>query len=217
DEKTEVLISGGRQRDMQLEGGRLRADLTRPRTVTSGYATASVRGTKIVFFQGPGKKTAYVRCYEGSAFVGAPGIKMRAGHATSGTRTTRTDEALIGDQTDWVDATCRILGGTNRGQERTVTAFDPSTGTVTVAPAFPEEIDNTSDYLLISSPTAEVVELGPNEGTSVHEGRVAPKQKVAPITFAEGQKTPWFMEIVPGVNTQTFPGTLGHQEVLENQ
>src|SRR5437016_498823 len=46
DELTEVILSGARQSDVRVVGGRIFADYTRPATVTGGYATAAVRVTK---------------------------------------------------------------------------------------------------------------------------------------------------------------------------
>src|SRR5207302_9747682 len=133
-------------------------------------------------------KSAYVRCYEGHVFATGPGIGLRAGIAGSGTTTTLAEPGLVGDPVDWKGATLKIVGGTNQGEERPITGFDPATGTVTVAPAFPGAIDNTSEYLITTNPQAPIVALGPNEGTTIHDGRPSPSYKIAPLQFAEGRR-----------------------------
>ncbi len=217
DELTEVVIGGGRQRDTRVLGGRVFGQFTRAGTITGGYGTAAVRGTQVIYFEDPATGAAYVRCYDDSAVVSRGGINLRAGQADGGTETTLTDEELIEDPTAWAGATLRILGGANEGQERPVAGFDPVTGTVTVAPAFPAVIDTTSEYLITSDPAAEMVTLGPNEGTAVIDGRPLPPYAITPLAFAEGQRTPWFKEIKEGVSTRTFPGTLGQAVVQEEQ
>lgn len=214
DELTEVLVSGGRQRDARLLGGRLMGDFTRPGTVSGGYATAAVRGTKFIFFEDSRSRSAYLRCYDGHVFVSSPGIRMRAGRADAGSATTLTDDALVDDQTDWTDSTLRIVGGTNNGQERTITDFNPAAGTLTVAPAFPDAIDNTSEYIITSDARAPVVRLDRNEGTTVRDGKPSRSYTIAELPFAEGERYPWFMELQPGVSVGTFPNTLG-QEIVE--
>src|SRR5947209_5114301 len=110
DELTEVILSGAQQSDVRVLGGRIYADYTRPATVTGGYATAAVRGTKIIYFENRKTESAYVRCYTGSTFVAGGGVVLRAGTADSGTDTTLAAASLQGDDTDWTGKTIRFVG-----------------------------------------------------------------------------------------------------------
>lgn len=73
------------------------------------------------------------------------------GTATGGTTTTLVDDSgntLLGGSIDDRYTYCilHIIGGTNAGEERVITAQDSDTKTVTVQKAFTNEIDATSVY-----------------------------------------------------------------------
>jgi hypothetical protein len=219
DELSEVIISGATRTDVRVLGGRVLADYTRPGTVTGARATAAVRGTKIIYFENPEKDTAYVRCYEGVAYVTGPGVDLAAGNAAMTSPTTLVDPTLIDDTRNWVGKTIRVLEGPNKGQQRTVTAFDPRTGTLTLDQPLGAEAKLRQAggpgvaYLLSSDSQADVVEIVSGEGVTVHGGRISDTYLIAPLNFAEGERYPWFIELQNGVVTRTFPGTLSHQRV----
>jgi hypothetical protein len=210
DQKSTVGVRGTGQRDVRVLGGRVLGDFKKPGTVSGGYATAAVRGTKMIFFEDDRSGTAYVRNYEGRTFVSGAGLNMRAGIAEAGTEDTLTDAELVDDPTDWRGSTCRITDGAGSGQERTVVDFDPASGTLTVAPGFDRPIDHGSEYVLISDANAPVAVLNTNEGVTVHNGRPSRVYSVAPLAFAEGERNPWFRELIPGVSVLTYPGTDSH-------
>jgi hypothetical protein len=221
DELTEVIVSGARQTDVRVLGGRILADYTRPGTVTGGYATAAVRGTKVIYFENPETQSAYVRVYEGVAYVAKPGIDLRAGNAALSSPTTLVDPDLVGDTLSWTGKTVKVVAGANRGQKRTVTAFDPATGTLTLdqplaGPVrFRQAGGGGVEYLLSSDPAVDAAEVEPGEGVTVRGGAVTRRYSIAPMDFAEGQRNPWFDEIRPGLATLVYPGTMGWQEVQE--
>jgi hypothetical protein len=81
------------------------------------------------------------------------------GHLTadSGTTTTITDTALTGAAGSYIGWWVYITAGTNSQQARRVVAFDATTDTATVWPAFTSAIDNTSTYIIVpDSPASDV-------------------------------------------------------------
>jgi hypothetical protein len=76
-------------------------------------------------------------------------LSIEEGIAESGSITTIVDERL-GAYADgfYEGGEVEILNGTNAGQWREVTAFVRATRTLTVSPAFPAAIDDTSNYRL---------------------------------------------------------------------
>lgn len=75
------------------------------------------------------------------------------GKATGGTTTTlidtSSDSSLNYFEDDYFTyCEVEIIGGTNKGQKRRISAYDKSTNTVTVSSAFSSAIDNTSVYVI---------------------------------------------------------------------
>lgn len=83
-----------------------------------------------------------------------PFSALQSGTAQSGSTTTLIDTSLanidIYDPSEFVYAGLRIIEGTNEGYTRLVTAFNISTGQLTVGTAFPSAIDSTSQYMLVT-------------------------------------------------------------------
>src|SRR5262245_41041250 len=116
DELSEVVVAGAARSDVRVLGGRVLADYTRPGTVTGRRASAAVRGTKIIYFENEKNDSAYVRCYEGVAYVTGPGVDLAAGSAQLTSPTTLVDPALIGDARNWVGKSLSLIGGGKGGQ-----------------------------------------------------------------------------------------------------
>jgi hypothetical protein len=218
DELTEVIVAGAQQTDVRLLGGRILGNFTRPGTVSGGNATAAVRGTKFIFFENVKQGTAYVRCYSDSVYVGPPGVQMRAGAAELTSPTTLVDPNLVGDESEWVGKSVRVMRGPNKGETRQVTDFDPETGTLTLdqpiadgdkgaAKLRQDRGDGAIEYLLTSDAEADVIRLTEGEGVTVRDGRVSASYPIAPLDFAEGQRDPWYRELKSGLAIRTFPGT----------
>ena len=84
-----------------------------------------------------------------------------AGTADSGTTVALTDAEQLEDSGAsaelWEGSWLYIRAGTNAGQIRRVTAYDPASGSVTVNRAFPVAVDATSQYELLRLPSPEQV------------------------------------------------------------
>jgi len=80
------------------------------------------------------------------------------GTADSGTTTTLVDSILTQVDDYWNNHQIHITGGTNAGRSRVVTDFVASSDTITVSPAFPSAIDNTSIYELVPDNSQEISE-----------------------------------------------------------
>ncbi len=86
--------------------------------------------------------------------TGAPSTSLGIDTSTTGlkgdslgTLTTLVDANLVGYATDYfVGATVNVTAGTNSGYSGTVTAFNGTTGTLTLAPAAGAAFDATSEY-----------------------------------------------------------------------
>jgi YD repeat-containing protein len=77
-----------------------------------------------------------------------PGWQSTTGTATStGTTTTLVDTSLTGS-VNYVGETLRITAGTDSGQSKTVTAYNASTHTLTVASAFTSATTSSSQFIL---------------------------------------------------------------------
>lgn len=77
------------------------------------------------------------------------GRYLHYGTADSGTTTTLVDIELMEYKDDhWKGGTLEIVDGTNSGSKEVVSAFDRTTGTVTVSSAFGSAIDSTSKYVV---------------------------------------------------------------------
>jgi hypothetical protein len=74
------------------------------------------------------------------------------GIATGGTTTTlidsSSDSPFTQDDDYWKGCEVEIVGGTNAGERRKVTAYDKTTKTLTVDSAFTDSIDSTSVYVI---------------------------------------------------------------------
>lgn len=70
----------------------------------------------------------------------------------------------------WADTTLLILSGTNRGKTAAIVAFDPTTDTLTVAPAFPAQIASGVQYAILSDTAAAVLRaLGSNDNNNAFD------------------------------------------------
>ena len=82
-----------------------------------------------------------------------PGIDKEAkGTADSGSETTLVDADLVPGNDWWNGCWLHIISGTNAGEWRIITDSEASSNTVTVSPAFPVAIDNTSVYEIRNGP-----------------------------------------------------------------
>src|SRR5205085_1111676 len=88
-ELSEVVITGARQRQAQVNRGKVFADYKAPGTISGGYAVAAVRGTHVLFEENENEDL--VRCYRGRTFVAGKGNDVVAGTVGSITPTTLTD------------------------------------------------------------------------------------------------------------------------------
>lgn len=82
-----------------------------------------------------------------------PGIDKEAkGTADSGTDVTLVDADLVTTDDEFNGCWLHIISGTNAGFWRIITDSEASSNTVTVSPAFPLAIDNTSVYEIRNGP-----------------------------------------------------------------
>jgi hypothetical protein len=203
---------------MVVNRGRMYGNFAKGASTTIGgrSAVAAIKGTHIDFIVGEdGKET--IRCYEGQVYVAQAGAMTKTGTADSGTTTTLTDDALTEPDGYWNGATLLILAGTNEGEQRTVVTFSGATHTVTVDVAFPQAIDNTSQYELTLPTAPGVVTLHQGEESIVRAGEM-PSEPIAtaPEEFAGGQESPEFQQITPGVAAPTFAGSPSEEGFRED-
>lgn len=207
-ELTEVVMTGGKA---QVLRGQVVADFKRPNTISSDYAVAAVRGTIVHYLVDHDRKQAEIRCYEGRVFVSAADNPITAGSTTTVTGTQLTDPALQGATTNWTGAQVRFVDGPYNGESRTITAFDPATGTVTFTPALPAAPAGAaavSGYLIVSRPDRTIVELRNRTGTTVRQGQDPSDPYAVPgQEFAMLQETPFFRQLEDGLALYIYPNT----------
>lgn len=89
--------------------------------------------------------------------------EQRQGTAGSATSTTLVDTTKLKEADDyWTGGVIKIISGTGIGQQRDVTDFVQSTGTITVSPAWVTTPDTTSIYIVVRS-FKETIEQGFDE------------------------------------------------------
>ena len=219
DELTEIIVADPRGRGARVTRGQVFADYKAPGTISGGYAVAAVRGTEVQYTADTRKRRAIVRCYEGQVFVAAANNPLVAGTTQELGATTFTDPALVGSTVNWVGGRIRFLSGPHAGQTVNVTAFDAQTGTVTfTAPQFVPVVQGMgpAGYVLIQNPNGKVVELGPQQGTTVNEGQEPQDPYGIPSEeFAGGERYPFFRDMYDGITLGVYPGTQEHNQQQE--
>jgi hypothetical protein len=215
DELSEVAVRGG-TRDVFVNRGAMFGSYRGPGTVSSGYAVAAVKGTDFEFRRLG--RTVRVRCFSGTVYVGAGSGDARAGSADSGTASSFTDDALIGQTRDWIGRTVRVMAGPDEGEERRITDFDPETGTVTVDRPFGRAPGAEFDYLLTTNPDLRVIVLAPGMETQVHENEepTRPRRRFAHAPGGPPDRgrrdEPWFEGLPEGARLHVLAGTAEHQQ-----
>ncbi|MFQ6097363.1 MAG: FecR domain-containing protein [Armatimonadota bacterium] len=216
-QRSDLTVRG--PRSVSLSRGRMYGNFAKGAKATVGgrSAVAAVKGTRLEFIMTAEDGDEVVRCHAGQVYVAQAGVMVKTGTADSGTTTTLTDDALTEPDGYWNGAICRILAGTNEGEERNVIAFDAATRTITVDVAFPQAIDNTSEYELVLPQAEQVVTLGPGQQSTVKPGQ-PPSQPTPtpPEEFAGGDELPEFQQLTPGVSTPTFVGSSDQSEFRDD-
>ena len=215
-ERSDLTIRAARS--MVVTRGRMYGNFAKGASATIGgrSAVAAIKGTHVDFITGEdGRET--IRCYEGQVYVAQAGAMTKTGTADSGTTTTLTDDALTEPDGYWNGATLLILAGTNEGEQRSVVGFSGATDTVTADVAFPQAIDNTSQYELTLPTAPGVVTLRAGEESIVRPGETPSEPIATPSEeFAGGQEFPEFQQITPGVAAPTFAGSPSEEEFRED-
>jgi hypothetical protein len=206
-----VVRTSYRQKEVNVTAGRVYGDYKGPGRFRGRYAVAAVRGTQVEMTVEDGKTV--VRCWSGSVLVGGPDAQIvtDVGNSTAGQL---QSNSLIGSQEKWVGAHVDITSGPNKGQQRTITNFDPATGTISWNQPLPGGVAANVAFTLATGAPSQYVLLTPGEETFVLNLRgsipVAPRP-TPPLKFAGGSAHPWMNQGFSGAQENLLAGSQQEQ------
>ena len=201
-----VIRAGINQRDVDISAGRVYGDMKGPGRFRGRYATAAIRGTKLEVEETPTR--TIVRCFEGSVVVIPTTAQALAGSVTLGRIPDFQSNSLIGVTDNLIGARVDIVEGTQKGQTRLITNFDPATGTITVNQPYPGPTDTTSRYVIVNPPNTPYVILRAGFETYVSNTVGVPVQPypTAPLEFLGGDELAWTEDGFAGNQQQHLTG-----------
>lgn len=165
-----VIITGTRQRDVSQpeSNSSVYGNLKGPGRFRGKQALCAVRGTEMEFIVENGRDV--IRCF------GPQGHQVLVTNSDNGLITGRvttpgaaqfSSDDLVGNTENWIGARVQFITGNGKAQVRTVSAFDPNTGTVTVNAPLPNGDNQDAWFYLINPPNARVVVVEKNMETHV--------------------------------------------------
>ncbi len=201
-----VIRTSINQRDVDISAGRVYGDMKGPGRFRGHYATAAIRGTKLEVEETPTR--TIVRCFEGSVVVIPTTAQALVGGVTLGRIPDFQSNSLIGVTDNLIGARVDIVEGTQKGQTRLITNFDPATGTVTVNQPYPGPTDTTSRYVIVNPPNTPYVILRAGFETYVSNTVGVPVQPypTAPLEFLGGDELAWTEDGFAGNQQQHLTG-----------
>ncbi|HLJ57505.1 MAG TPA: hypothetical protein VKT77_20880 [Chthonomonadaceae bacterium] len=209
-ESTKVVISAGaRQRDVSVpqKNGAAYGKYNGPGRIIGVQALCAVRGTEFDFHTEAHRDV--VRCFgpQGhQVFVTAAKNALITGRVTTPGAAQLASDDLIGNAENWIGGRLQFVTG-GQAQARTVTAFDPATGTITLNAPLPNGANAGLWFYIINPPGARVVVLEKNMETYVGlNGEPADPYATEPKEFAGGEQFPFMMDKLHGDSQTNLSG-----------
>ncbi len=200
-----VVRPGYGQRDVNIDSGRVYGDLKGPGRFRGRYAVAAVRGTKLEM--DVRKDVTIVRVFEGTVIVTGANVQVITGTISVGGLNSFISINLIGSDESWLGARVDLTDGSGSGQTRTVTAFDPATGTITFNAPLNVPTDATTHFVLITPNNAKFVTVRAGFQTTVPNlvgGSPSDPVPTEPLAFAGGDEVGWMNDGFDGGNQITY-------------
>ena len=189
--KVQFTVGTG-QRDIKLfeRVSSVYGNFKGPGRVEGLSAVCAVRGTEMEFITLNDRDV--IRCFgpQGhQALVTNKANALITGRVTMAGAAQVVSDDLIGSTQKWMGAKLEFRSGPNKGQSRTVTAFDRATGAVTLNTPLPNAANLTDWFTVVNPPNSKVVVLEKNMETSLsHDKGAEPKDPypTEPKEFAGG-------------------------------
>ncbi|MGO8672959.1 MAG: FecR family protein [Capsulimonadaceae bacterium] len=210
---SEVVLGEARERDVTIVRGDVFGKFLNPGTLHAPDVTVANRHTEFEVDCSGGHSR--VVCYNGTVYLGPPGVDMLAGGALVNTPSTLIDDHLAGEaNSDVIGKFVKLMSGPDIGTEQPITGFDPATGTITVGQAFDRSTGLPVDYVVVSEANATITPI--YEGS---EGIVGPNgtigvQTAPPIDYPNGDLPSWFSSVPTGQTILTYTGS---EDQMDNE
>jgi hypothetical protein len=207
-----IITTGTRQRDVSVQssGSAAYGNYRGPGRLIGKQALCAVSGTEFEILVTNDQDI--IRCFGPTGhqvLVAGNNNALITAHVTTPGGAVVGSEDLIGNTQDWIGAKFEFVTGPDKAQARTVTAFDPATGTVTLNAAVPDVNNLDSSFYMLNPPRARIVVLDKNMETRVsHRPGAEPGDPYAtePKEFAGGDALAFMNEAIRGDQQSNLTG-----------
>lgn len=196
-----IVTTGTRQRDVRAAepGSAVAGHYNGPGRFRGAQALGAVRGTDWELIVE--KDRDVIRCFNHEVVVTSANNSLITGTVTTPGAATIVSTDLIGNGENWIGARLVFTDGADKNQLRTVTAFDPVTGTITLNAPVPNANNLNTGFYIVTPNNAQVVLLEKNMETYVlHQPGAVPNApyETEPLEFAGGDPLAFMTEPIKG-------------------